>query len=113
MNAIESTLPMLLVALAVVGVSTCAYMVMASMVRMLRYDGRLRLCEALHGQGLAQPDVHSDGEVRALGIATRRCITCAEHARCDHVLAAGDWTMLREICPNTSYIDGLRPALRA
>ena len=108
MNAIEPTLPMLLVLLAVVVVCTAGYTTGASLLRMLRYDGRLRLSEALHGQNLALPEVHSDASVRALGIATRRCITCAEHARCDSVLAAGDWTMLREICPNTSYIDGLR-----
>lgn len=108
MNALESTLPMLLVVLAVVGVSAGAYAVMNSALRMLRYDGRLRLSEALHGQGLALPEVHSDASVRALGIATRRCVTCAEHARCDAVLAAGDWKMLPEICPNTSYIAGLR-----
>ena len=108
MNAIEPTLPMLLVLLAVVAVCTAAYTTGASLLRMLRYDGRLRLSEALQGQGLALPEVHSDASVRALGIATRRCITCAEQARCDNALAAGDWTMLREICPNTSYIDGLR-----
>jgi len=109
MNALESILPMLLVVLAVVGVSAGAYTVTSSALRMLRYDGRLRLSEALHGQGLALPELHSDIAMRALGIATRRCVTCAEHARCDRLLAAGDWTMLREICPNTSYIDGLRP----
>jgi len=112
MNTIESALPMLLVLLAVVGVSTCAYAVIASLLRILRNDGRLRLSEVLHGQGVAQPEVHSDATIRALGIATRRCVTCAEHARCDRVLAAGDWPMLREICPNTSFIDGLR-ALKA
>jgi hypothetical protein len=109
MNVIEPTLPMLLVLLAVVVVCIVVYTTGASLLRMLRYDGRLRLSEALHGQGLALPEVHSDITIRALGIATRRCITCAEHARCDPTLAAGDWTMLREICPNTSYIDSLRP----
>lgn len=109
MNALESMLPMLLVALAVVGVSAGAYTVMNSALRMLRYDGRLRLSEALHGQGLALPEMHGDASVRALGMATRRCVTCAEHARCDSVLAAGDWKTLPEICPNTSYLDGLRP----
>ena len=108
MNAIEPALLMLLVLLAVVVVCIGAYTTVASLLRMLRYDGRLRLSEALHGQGLALPEVHSDVSIRALGIATRRCITCAEHARCDHLLAAGDWAMLPEICPNSSYIDGLR-----
>lgn len=109
MNILEPTLPMLLVLLAVVVVCIGAYATVASLLRMLRHDGRLRLSEALHGQGLALPDLHSDIAMRALGIATRRCITCAEHARCDHLLAAGEWAMLREICPNTSYIDSLRP----
>lgn len=105
MNAIE---PMLLVVLAVVVVSTAAYMVINSALRMLRYDGRLRLSEALRGQGLALPEVHTDASVRALGNATKRCVTCTEHARCDELLAAGDWNTLPEICPNTSYIDALR-----
>ena len=106
MNAIE---PMLLVVLNVVVVGTAAYMVMSSALRMLRYDGRLRLSEALHGQGLALPEVHTDASIRALGIATKRCVACTEHARCDQMLAAGDWKTLPEICPNTSYIDALRP----
>lgn len=109
MNAIEPTLPMLLVLLAVVAASAGVYAGMASLLRLLRSDGRLRLSEALRGQGLALPELHSDISGRALGIATRRCITCAEHARCDQALAGCDWTMLREICPNTSYLDGLRP----
>jgi hypothetical protein len=108
MNALEPTLPMLLVVLAVVGVAFAAYAVMNSALRMLRYDGRLRLAEALHGQGLALPEVHSDASARAFGTATKRCVTCAEHARCDELLAAGDWKTLPEICPNTSFIDGLR-----
>jgi hypothetical protein len=33
---------------------------------------------------------------------------CTEHARCDKLLAAGDWSTLREICPNSAYIDSLR-----
>jgi hypothetical protein len=76
--------------------------------RMLRHDGRLRLTEALQGQRLALPESERPAAVRALGTATRRCILCAEHARCDKALEAGDWNTLREICPNTAYIDGLR-----
>ena len=76
--------------------------------RLLRDDGRLRLPEVLRGQGLALPQDGSDADMRALAIATRRCVACAEHARCDELLAARDWDRLREICPNSAYLSRLR-----
>jgi hypothetical protein len=77
-------------------------------LRLLRQDGRLRLSEAVQGQGLALPGPERDTGLRALGTATRRCLLCTEHARCDELLEAGDWHTLREICPNTAFIDSLR-----
>lgn len=109
MNGLAPALPMLLIVLAVALVSAGAFAVTASVLRLLRSDGRLRLAEAMHGQGIALPEVHSHAALRALGNATKRCIACAEHRRCDPLLAAGDWNRLREICPNRAYLEGLRP----
>ena len=106
MNAVDFTALLVLVLLLIgavwAGVSTA--------VRLLRYDGRLRLHDAVEGQSLALPQLDNDRSVMALAGATRRCMLCAEHARCDKALDAGDWNTLREICPNTAYIDGLRTA---
>ena len=76
--------------------------------RMMREDGRLRLFDAVRGQGLALPGPLNESEVHEAALAARRCAACAGHARCDELLAAGDWNALREICPNTAYIDRLR-----
>jgi hypothetical protein len=86
----------------------CIYAAAVSGWRMARHDGRLRLAEALQGQRLSMPGSERPAAVLALGTATRRCILCAEHARCDKALEAADWNTLREICPNTAYIDRLR-----
>jgi hypothetical protein len=75
--------------------------------RLMRDDGRLRLPEVLRGQGLVPAPVDGDAGARALGIATRRCVACAHHARCDALLAARDWQRLVEICPNRAYFDAL------
>jgi hypothetical protein len=76
--------------------------------RLFRGDGRLRLTEAAHAQGLALPALDSERAVRDAARATRRCLSCTAQARCDEVLAARDWKALREICPNNAYIDHLR-----
>jgi len=77
--------------------------------RLIRDDGRLRLVDRLRGQGLALPATKNEAVLRAGAFAVRRCVACAGHARCDELLAARDWDALREICPNTPYIDSLRP----
>src|SRR3954452_13393212 len=76
--------------------------------RLFNGDGRLRLTEAVRGQGLALPALDGDRAVHNAASATRRCMGCAEQARCDEVLATRDWKTLPEICPNTAYIDSLR-----
>lgn len=76
--------------------------------RLFRGDGRLRLIEAVRGQGLALPALDSERTARDAARATRRCLSCASQERCDGILAARDWKALREICPNTLYIDRLR-----
>lgn len=73
-----------------------------------REDGRLRLLEAAGGQGVALREPRSNTAVHAGALAVRRCILCAEHSRCDALLDARDWPSLREICPNTDYLDRLR-----
>jgi hypothetical protein len=72
-----------------------------------REDGRLRLLEAATGQGVALPQPESNTAVHAGALAVRRCVLCAEHSRCDALLDARDWLSLREICPNTEYLDRL------
>jgi hypothetical protein len=104
MNAIDLTALLVLVLLLGGAIWAGA----TSGLRLLRYDGRLRLHEAVEGQNLALPRLEGDRSVISLAGATRRCMLCTEHARCDKLLDAGDWSMLREICPNTAYIDGLR-----
>ena len=100
----------LLVAFAVV-VALFSYAAVVDGWRIFRADGRLRLLEAIRGQRLAEPALDSERAARSAAKATRRCLSCASQARCDKVLAAHDWKGLREICPNTGYIDSLRNAL--
>lgn len=76
--------------------------------RLIRDDGRLRLVERLRGQGLELPVTKNEAVLRAGAFAVRRCVACAGHERCDELLAARDWNALRDICPNTAYIDSLR-----
>jgi hypothetical protein len=73
-----------------------------------REDGRLRLLEAASGQGVALREPESNTAVHAGALAVRRCVLCSEHSRCDALLDARDWPSLREICPNTEYLDRLR-----
>ena len=75
-----------------------------------REDGRLRLLEAARGQGVALNEPHSNTAVYAGALAVRRCVLCTEHSRCDALLDARDWRSLREICPNTDYLDRLPPS---
>jgi hypothetical protein len=104
MNAIETAFVIVIVLL----LAAAAYAGVRSALRLLRHDGRLRLSEAVQGQGLVLPEPETGPGVRAQAMATRRCMTCAEQARCDKLLEAHDWNTLREICPNTAYIDSLR-----
>ena len=97
-----------LVVLAVVVALFC-YAAVVDGWRLFHFDGRLRLAEAVRGQGLALPSLNTERVARGAAMATRRCLLCVSHARCDKILAQREWKALREICPNTAYIDGLRP----
>jgi hypothetical protein len=98
----------LLAVLALVAILFC-YAAVADGWRLFRSDGRLRLEEAVRGQGLALPVLKTERAVCAAAMATRRCLACVSQERCDGLLAQREWKTLREICPNTSYIDRLRP----
>jgi len=98
-----------LVVLSVVAVLFC-YAAVADGWRLFHSDGRLRLYEALRGQGLALPPINTEHAARDAAVATRRCLACASHAQCDELLAQHEWNALREICPNTPYIDRQRSA---
>lgn len=76
--------------------------------RAMADDGRLRLRDAARVQGVALGEPVSAVELREVALATRRCVFCAEQARCDAAIAAGDLRSLRERCPNTEFLDHLR-----
>jgi hypothetical protein len=84
------------------------YAACVAALRMFRDGGRLRLIDALRGQGLALPEPDHQAVTLGAALAVRRCATCAGHVRCDELLAVRDWKALRAICPNTAYIDILR-----
>jgi hypothetical protein len=73
--------------------------------RLFRDDGRLRLVEAVRGQGRVLPEPENEAAGHGIARAARRCVACAAHAQCDELLAARDWKALRAICPNTDYIE--------
>ena len=97
-----------LLAVFVVILVLFSYAVVVEGWRIYRSDSRLRLLEAIRGQRLPEPALDSERAARNAARATQRCLSCASQARCDKVLAAHDWRALREICPNTAYIDSLR-----
>jgi hypothetical protein len=84
------------------------YAAFVSFRRVLRHDGRLRLLEAARLRGTELPDPQSDAAAYGAGLAAYRCVTCGQIERCDKLLAAGDWRALRQICPNTHYVEGLK-----
>jgi|KBSSwiStaDraftv2_1062776.scaffolds.fasta_scaffold1302524_2 hypothetical protein len=96
-----------LAVLAAVAVLFC-YAAVVDGWRVFHSDSRLRLGEAVRGQGLALPSLDTEHAARAGALAARRCLTCVSQERCDEVLVKREWNALREICPNASYIDGLR-----
>lgn len=97
------------VAIAVlVLLGTCAaWIAVRSALRAMRDESPLRLSRLVEGKGLALAGARSEAEVRSAALAARRCATCASHARCDVHLDARDYDGLRDICPNTLFIDRL------
>lgn len=78
-------------------------------VRRLNGDGRLRLKEVARARGLVVLPPRTEAAMDAGALAVRRCVACRQQERCDELAAARDWAALRAICPNTPYVDDLRP----
>ena len=70
--------------------------------RMLQYDGRLRLRRMLVRNGV-RPSSVAD-EYYAVARATRRCVACADKARCDAWLASHRRDGFDAFCPNAAFI---------
>ncbi|HEX6689962.1 MAG TPA: DUF6455 family protein, partial [Burkholderiales bacterium] len=107
-RGMSSVLMVSLLAVFVAVLVLFSYAVVVEGWRIFRSDSRLRLLEAIRGQRLPEPALDSERAARNAARATQRCLSCASQARCDKVLATRDWKALREICPNTAYIDSLR-----
>jgi hypothetical protein len=70
--------------------------------RMLRDDGRLRLRRMLVRNGV-RPATVAD-EYYEAARATRRCVACADKARCDAWLASHRRDGFDAFCPNAAFI---------
>jgi hypothetical protein len=70
--------------------------------RMLRDDGRLRLRRMLVRNGV-RPATVAD-EYYEAARATRRCVACADKARCDAWLASRRRDGFDAFCPNAAFI---------
>lgn len=70
--------------------------------RMLRDDGRLRLRRMLVRNGVRPATVAS--EYYETARATRRCVACADKARCDAWLASHRRGGFDAFCPNAAFI---------
>lgn len=70
--------------------------------RMLRDDGRLRFRRMLVRNGVRPATVAS--EYYETARATRRCVACAEKARCDAWLASHRRDGFDAFCPNAAFI---------
>lgn len=88
---------LLLLLLAMIG-----YGLFVESGRMLRDDGRLRLRRMLVRNGV-RPGAAATGYY-AVARATRRCVACADKARCDAWLAAHQRKGFEAFCPNASFI---------
>jgi hypothetical protein len=70
--------------------------------RMLHDDGRLRLRRMLVRNGVRPATVAS--EYYETARATRRCVACADKARCDAWLASHRRDGFDAFCPNAAFI---------
>jgi hypothetical protein len=99
MEALMQTL-VLIGALAVGGLFL--YAVFAQSWRMLHDDGRLRLRRMLARNGVTMGAAEASSY--ELALATRRCVACADKARCDTWLAAHGHAGFEKFCPNADLI---------
>jgi len=97
--------------LALLVLFTIGYMVAIVYRRMLD-DGKLRLVDMLHRQGLNLARAPGpQGGAYQPAAAIRRCAACADKAACDAWLNS-DRRGVPEYCPNAEYIEALRAAGR-
>lgn len=96
-NSIVLAMAALLLLLALIG-----YGLFVESRRMLRDDGRLRLKRMLVRNGVRPSAVAN--EYYAVARATRRCVACADKARCDAWLAAHRREGYEDFCPNAAFI---------
>ena len=70
--------------------------------RMLRDDGRLRFRRMLVRNGVRPAAMAT--EYYEIARATRRCVACADKARCDAWLASHRHEGFEAFCPNAAFI---------
>jgi Family of unknown function (DUF6455) len=78
------------------------YAILVESRRLLRDDGRLRLRRMLVRNGVRPAAVAT--EYHEMARATRRCVACADKARCDAWLAAHRHEGFEAFCPNAAFI---------
>jgi len=96
-NSIVLGMAALLLLLAMIG-----YGLFVESRRMLRDDGRLRLRRMLVRNGVRPSSVAN--EYYEVARATRRCVACADKARCDAWLASHQHKGYEAFCPNAGFI---------
>lgn len=77
------------------------YGVLASIFRVVRDDGRLRLVEMLRRQG-STPERAFNVAGYQTAVAVRRCMICVHKAQCDEW--SGAKRGMEEFCPNADFI---------
>ena|SRR5512134_117522 len=82
--------------------SLISYGLFVQFQRMLRDDGRLRLRRMLVRHGVRPSAVAN--EYYEIARATRRCVACADKARCDAWLASHSREGSEAFCPNAAFI---------
>jgi hypothetical protein len=99
-----SATTVLAIGLSALAASLVFYWLATATRRMLRDDGPLRLAQVLRARKLSLPYPRGDAETLAAAHAVRRCVSCAEHRRCDVAIAERDWKRLDDFCPNAGTI---------
>jgi hypothetical protein len=97
--------PILIVLLAVLVMGVIAYAFFAVSWRMVHDDGRLRLVDMLRRHGAELKIPPGDHAAYQAALAARRCVACADKARCDDWLDSGARKGAEAFCPNTAFID--------
>ena len=91
------------IAFSILFFSAVAYATWVVARRIVHDDGRLRLEPMMDRHGASLRASVEDGSYQA-ALATRRCVTCADKARCDAWLASGRSEGAEEFCPNAAFV---------